>query len=60
MYLSLLDFSDHSALCYLMSIIYVYLFTDREKNIHNRQQLEGQLTESNLVKTVTFFSLFFL
>ncbi|VDK84714.1 unnamed protein product [Litomosoides sigmodontis] len=24
---------------------------DREKNIHNRQQLEGQLTENNLVKT---------
>ncbi|KAM3729192.1 Prefoldin subunit [Dirofilaria immitis] len=24
---------------------------DREKNVHNRQQLEGQLTENNLVKT---------
>ncbi|CAG9536502.1 unnamed protein product [Cercopithifilaria johnstoni] len=24
---------------------------EREKNIHNRQQLEGQLTENNLVKT---------
>ncbi|VDD95456.1 unnamed protein product [Enterobius vermicularis] len=24
---------------------------DREKNISNRQQLEGQLTENNLVKT---------
>ncbi|VDO39051.1 unnamed protein product [Brugia timori] len=28
-----------------------YIFTDREKNIRNRQKLEGQLTENKLVKT---------
>uniref|UniRef100_A0A915PPK6 Probable prefoldin subunit 6 n=1 Tax=Setaria digitata TaxID=48799 RepID=A0A915PPK6_9BILA len=30
---------------------YKQLEKDREKNVHNRQQLEGQLTENNLVKT---------
>uniref|UniRef100_A0A0R3RPM8 Probable prefoldin subunit 6 n=1 Tax=Elaeophora elaphi TaxID=1147741 RepID=A0A0R3RPM8_9BILA len=31
--------------------LFLFFVTDREKNIHNRQQLEGQLTENNLVKT---------
>lgn len=33
-------------------------FADREKNISNRQQLEGQLTENNLVKTVSILYFF--
>lgn len=51
MYLTLLDLR---AVMLFRYVLYFYSFTDREKNIHNRQQLEGQLTENNLVKTVTF------
>ncbi|VDN00704.1 unnamed protein product [Thelazia callipaeda] len=56
--------TEHHVYCYKFSIpvskyignfrnciVLVFSSLDREKNMQNRQQLEGQLTENKLVKT---------